>query len=271
MRIAVVSDIHGNLPALEAVHAAITAAGVDVIVNLGDIASGPLWPAETVDWLMARDWPTIAGNHERQVLATDRAGMSASDAFAAARLNETQRAWLAAQPPTLRLNDQVWCCHGTPTSDLHYLMETVTPTHVRGSDPGLRAANAAELAERLGDWTRGPELVLCGHTHVAHIAQVPGGPLVVNPGSVGLQGYDDDHPWPHVVQAGSPHARWALIERGTGGWHAALQATAYDWTAAADQAERHGRGDWADALRTGWMGRYEADLGPQAGGGGAVA
>jgi len=258
MRIAAVSDIHGNLPALEAVHAAIEAAGVDVIVNLGDIASGPLWPAETLDWLMPRAWPTIAGNHERQVLAGGR--MGASDAFAAARIDDRQRAWLAALPPVRRLNDEVWCCHGTPTSDLHYLMETVTANHQRGIDTGLRAANAAEIDERLGDWRNGPAVVLCGHTHVARIAQVPGGPLVVNPGSVGLPGYDDDHPLPHIVQAGSPHARWALIERGANGWQASLQATAYDWHAAADQAERNGRGDWTDVLRSGWIGRYEADL-----------
>ena len=148
MRIAVVSDIHGNLPALEAVHAEIERVGADVVVNLGDICSGPLWPAETLDWLMPRGWPTIAGNHERQVLAPDRAGMGASDAFAAARLDDRHRAWLAALPPVRRLDEEVWCCHGTPTSDLHYLMETVTPNHQRGIDPGLRAASAAELDAR---------------------------------------------------------------------------------------------------------------------------
>jgi predicted phosphodiesterase len=259
MRIAVVSDIHGNLPALEAVHAEIERAGVDAVVNLGDIASGPLWPAETIDWLMARGWPTIAGNHERQVLAPDRSRMSASDAFAAERLDDRHRAWLSALPPLRRLNDEVWCCHGTPASDLHYLMETVTPNHQRGIDPGLRAATHGEIAERLGDWMQGPAVVLCGHTHVARIACAPGGPLVVNPGSVGLPGFDDGHPWPHVVQAGSPHARWALLSRGDAGWQASLQATAYDWDAAADQAEANGRGDWADALRTGWVKRYEGE------------
>ena len=54
MRIAAVTDIHGNLPALEAVWADIQRAAPDLVVNLGDIASGPLWPQETVQWLMAR-------------------------------------------------------------------------------------------------------------------------------------------------------------------------------------------------------------------------
>ena len=82
-RIAVVSDIHGNLPALEAVARELANASADAVVNLGDIASGPLWPSETVRWLQQRDWPAIAGNHERQVLAPDRARLGPSDAFAA--------------------------------------------------------------------------------------------------------------------------------------------------------------------------------------------
>src|SRR5690606_18348630 len=67
-RIAVLSDIHGNLPALEAVVADAEARGCTAFANLGDILSGPLWPFETAEYLMARQWPTIAGNHERQVL-----------------------------------------------------------------------------------------------------------------------------------------------------------------------------------------------------------
>ena len=69
MKLAVISDIHGNLTALEAVLADIATQGVDQTVNLGDILSGPLQPAETADLLMARNFTTIRGNHERQVLA----------------------------------------------------------------------------------------------------------------------------------------------------------------------------------------------------------
>ena len=79
-----------------------------------------------------------------------------------------------------------------------------------------------------------------------------GGVLVVNPGSVGLQAYDDDHPLPHVVEVGAPHARWALVERDAGGaWHTQLRATPYDWPAAAARAQANGRPDWAHALATG--------------------
>jgi predicted phosphodiesterase len=267
MRLAIISDIHGNLPALEAVAAEMAAVAPDLVVDLGDIASGPLWPRETVQWLMAREaaaparWITIAGNHERQVLAPDIGAMGASDAFAARALGPAERAWLAALPATRQLAPDVLLCHGTPASDLVYFMETVVPGFGVEGGRGLRAATADELRERAAG-ALGNSLILCGHTHVARTMAVDGGPLVVNPGSVGLQAYDDDHPLPHVVEAGSPHARWALLERGAdGAWHVQLRSTPYDWRAAAARAEANGRVDWADALATGFMGRMGADAG----------
>ncbi|CAN7412416.1 metallophosphoesterase [Phenylobacterium sp. LjRoot219] len=65
MRFAAVSDIHGNLPALEAVIADIGAQGVTEVVNLGDSLSGPLWPVETAGRLIALGWPSLAGNPSR--------------------------------------------------------------------------------------------------------------------------------------------------------------------------------------------------------------
>ena len=113
MRLAVVSDIHGNLPALEAVLAEIKSERVDRVVNLGDIVSGPLWPRETAALLRGLAWPTIRGNHERQLLAQPADRMGPADAFARARLADEDLHWLAALPATLDLGDGVWCCHGT--------------------------------------------------------------------------------------------------------------------------------------------------------------
>jgi len=133
--------------------------------------------------------------------------------------------------------------------------------------PGVRAATPRELAERASECTpvdgthparSGLEasLILCGHTHVPRAMQVAAGPLVVNPGSVGLQACDDDQPRPHVIETGSPLARWGIVERrGDSAWSVQLRATPYDWQAAAARAEANGRGDWADALATGFVGR----------------
>jgi len=270
-RLAIVSDIHGNLPALECVWAEIEREGAGLVVNLGDIASGPLWPRETVQWLMAREaaepgrWRTIAGNHERQALGSDVSRMGASDAYAARALGVVERAWLGALPTTQWLADDVLLCHGTPASDLVYFMETVIPGFGVDGQRGVRAASLDELATRAAEMPAGDTrsglsaaLVLCGHTHVPRAMAVPGGPLVVNPGSVGVPAYDDIHPHPHWIENGSPEARWALVERGPhGDWHVQLRATPYDWRAAAARAQANGRGDWADALGTGFVTRTE--------------
>ena len=147
MKLAFVSDIHGNLPALEAVLAELAREQVDQVFNLGDILAGPLWPRETAARLMALGWPTIAGNHERQMLTRPRERQGAADAYASAQITPAQRAWLAGLPGTRSpaLVPDLFCCHGTPADDLQYLLETVTG----GAAPGVRAATADELGARL--------------------------------------------------------------------------------------------------------------------------
>lgn len=242
MRIAVLSDIHGNLAALDAVLADVARSGANLTVNLGDICSGALFPKETADRLMALDLPTIRGNHERQVLTLPRDRMGLSDRHALDTLEQHHLAWFDSLPDQLTPVPGVLMVHGTPRSDVEYWLETVEPT-------GLRPATDAEVAERLAGAEA--EVVLCGHTHLPRAVRIEGGPLVINPGSVGLPAYDDDRPWPHVVETGSPHARYALIETRDGQWTADLRTVAYDWGAAARVARANGREDWARALGTG--------------------
>ncbi|HKX39564.1 MAG TPA: metallophosphoesterase family protein [Burkholderiaceae bacterium] len=264
MKIAAISDIHGNLPALDAVLADIAAQRADIVVNLGDILSGPLWGAATAERLMPLRLPTIAGNHERQLLTLPRDRMSASDAHTADELQPAHRDWIASLPATRSLSDEVYCCHGTPTSDLVYFLETTMPGFAgvgRGAN-GVRAATLAEATERAGAVQQGiaNAVILCGHTHMPRVLRLADGRLIVNPGSVGLQGYDDDHGHPHVIETRAPHARYTLLERGAAGWSVALRAVAYDWESSARRAEREGRPDWAHTLRTGFVGPLEAEV-----------
>ncbi|MTW11574.1 metallophosphoesterase [Pseudoduganella eburnea] len=244
MRIAVMSDIHGNLWALDAVLSDIARRQVDVTVNLGDILSGPLQPAETADRLMQLDLPTIRGNHERQLLQHDPAIMGASDRWAHDHIAPGHRKWIASLPPSMHLQKDVLLVHGTPGSDLVYWMESVDPA-------GQRVATYDEVLQRAGDAQA--SLILCGHTHVPRSVLLGDGRLVVNPGSVGLQAYHGDLPHPHKAENGTPHARYAIVEQSGPGWTVEQYAIAYDWNAAAGVAQRHGRPDWAFALTTGRM------------------
>ena len=100
-RIAVLADIHGNLPALEAVLADVARRNVDRVLNLGDHASGPLWPRETVQFLMQQSsWVQISGNCESAVLQQRVSEQGASHRYAYEQLTATELAWLDALPAT---------------------------------------------------------------------------------------------------------------------------------------------------------------------------
>jgi len=237
--LAVLADVHGNRWALEAVLEDADRAGVQRFIDLGDCVAGPLDPSGTARRLMALDAVTVLGNHDRAVLEGDP---SPSAAFARAQLDGVQLDWLAALPKTAQLDGDVLACHGSPADDTFYLLEEVVPEGVRRRDP----ANVRALLENIP-----AHLVLCGHTHLARMLPVAPDKLVVNPGSVGCPAYDHDVPHPHVMESGSPHARYGLLHPRRGVWEVELRTVGYRWHEAAATARAHGREDWAVALETG--------------------
>ncbi len=263
--LAFVSDIHGNLAALEAVIADLERRQIDQVVNLGDTLSGPLLPAQTARRLQALPWLHVAGNHERQVLRLPLDRQNASDAYTSAQLSPDDKLWLSSHADSCdaRLHrGQLWAgplgrdvalCHGSPRSDIEYLLETPI-------DEGVQLALPEEIEERLNSRIASHiTLLVCGHSHVARSVKLASGLLIVNPGSVGLPAYDDDHPYPksnyHRVENGSPDARYAVLERAPKGWVCQLISVPYDHESMAALADQRGRPDWAHALRTGRMAR----------------
>jgi predicted phosphodiesterase len=135
MRIAVIADIHGNLPALEAVLADIRRRAIDRTVNLGDCVSGPFWPLEVCDLLMASNDLTIRGNHDRWVSGLDPSRVDASDQYAYAQLDTDHRHWLATLPTSADAEHGIFACHGTPADDNQYLIEKVSEQRLVRAHP----------------------------------------------------------------------------------------------------------------------------------------
>ncbi len=183
MRIAVLADIHGMLPALEAVLAEPDVQNADRIVLAGDLAAGPQ-PVETLDRLSALGeralW--VRGNADRE-LATGATDYPI-DAWAARRLRPDQVRKLAALPLTVRLGDIVFC-HATPRNDTEVV---------------LVDSPVARWAEVFAGLPENVSTVVCGHTHMPFVRLVDRR-VVVNPGSVGM---------PY----GGAGAHWALLADG---------------------------------------------------------
>lgn len=231
MRIAVLSDVHGNLEALDAVLDDIARQNVEATVALGDFLSGPSDPTGVADRFIELDMPSVRGNHDRYI--TDgREKDWHIDALVRGMLDERQHAWLAAVPATRVFEQDVFLCHGTPRDDNASFMD--------GMVGGISSLLTKDYIEAEANGFE-HEVLLCGHTHVPRSLRLADGRLVVNPGSVGLP-----------FEIGSPDARYAIVEKRRSGWNTELRAVAYDHAAAAKQALDRGYPKWAEALTWGW-------------------
>jgi putative phosphoesterase len=212
MRVAAIYDIHGNLPALEAVLQEIRQAGVDRIVVGGDVVPGPM-PRETIAFLLDLDIPVqfIQGNGDREVLA-QREGKETGAIpeqfrevmrWVARQLTLEDERLLASWPETLRIEipglGEVLFCHATPRSDTEIFTRLTPENRLLPIFAGVDAS-----------------VVVCGHTHMQFDWTV-GGIRIVNAGSVGMP-------------FGEPGADWLLL-----GPDVQLRHTAYDLANAAER------------------------------------
>jgi predicted phosphodiesterase len=218
--VAVLADIHGVLPALEAVLAEPDVQAADVVVLAGDIASGPQ-PVETLDLLVSLGeravW--VRGNADRELVEMargvyDREPPDAVSPWAAGELRPDQVALLADLPTTVTLGDALYC-HATPRDDEEMVLV---------DSPISRWA---QVFTGLPDEVR---TVVCGHTHMPFARQVDRR-LVVNAGSVGM---------PY----GAPGPSWALLTADG----VQLRRSALDAAKAADrivaESSYPGREEW---------------------------
>jgi predicted phosphodiesterase len=200
VRVAALYDVHGNLPALEAVLREVRAESVDLVLVGGDVVWGP-WPGEVLELLHGlEDVAFIRGNADREVATSDTTVGSVTDevtAWVADRLSSEQKEWLVALPETLVSSvdgvGDVLFCHGSPRSDEEMLTRLSPLERLEAALEGVA-----------------PRTVACGHTHMQFRREV-GDREVVNAGSIGMP-YED-----------RPGAYWALFGPGV-----ALRRTEYD-------------------------------------------
>jgi putative phosphoesterase len=200
MRVAVVSDVHGNLPALEAVLAEIEREDVDLIVSGGDVSAGPM-PVECVDTLRALGdrvhW--VRGNADRPEAAP--AQYAELTKWVTEALGDERRRFLGEAPAAVQVSvdglGPVVVCHGSPRSD-EEILTTVSPE-------ARVAAALSEVEEHV---------VVHGHTHIQYDRPIAGH-RVVCAGSIG------------APYEGRPGAFWAML-----GPDVELRRTEYDIDAA---------------------------------------
>ena len=242
--LAVLSDIHGNRWALEAVLDDARRRGIRDMVNLGDCLYGPLDPAGTAAMLIELGLPTARGNEDRIILEpAERHPGAPSLRFVQSRIRPEHLRWLRELPATAVFAGDFFLCHGAPERDDEYLAREVTPA-------GSGLSPAAVVDRKLGAVAQ--PVILFGHDHLPAWMSLSGGRQAINPGSVGLPAYRDDLPFPHAMENGSPHARYSVVRRSPSGLTVENIAVAYDWQNAAATADKNGRPDWAFALRTGF-------------------
>ncbi|CAM3190959.1 metallophosphoesterase family protein [Deinococcus saxicola] len=228
MRVAVISDVHGNAFALEAVLADIRAAPPDLIINLGDQIEGSADPARAAALQAELGAIEVRGNNEEKLWPGGRRAKISKEigAWLATQMDAAALARLAALPLTAHaLDGRLFACHGTPQSAWDMLLWHWEDEPERGPGAGYyRARDPRELRAIIEPLNA--EVVLCGHTHRAGATRV-GDTLVVNSGSVSDQ------------VDGDPRARWTLLEERGGHWTADFRAVTYDIEAAVRWSQTH--------------------------------
>lgn len=244
-RIAILSDIHGNYWALNAVIRDIELRGVENIFDLGDSLYGPLDPKNTYKLIKKKKIKSILGNQDRLIIENwKKQKLPPTLAYVKSQINQEVWDWLSGLPSTRSIGKKFFICHGTPYSDEDYLISKVENKNIRPRIADDLESDTLNISQRI---------ILCGHDHLPKTISINDGKTLINPGSVGLQAYTDKHPKKHSIQTCNPFAKYCIIEYDEYSVVIEQLSVHYDWEEAARCAEKNQRPDWARWLRTGMV------------------
>ncbi len=242
MKIAIISDIHGNYWALAKVLKDIERNKPDIILNLGDSLYGPLKPKQTYDLIKSYNIISISGNQDRNIVENHaKVDVHHTLKYVVHDINDEVMAWLTDMPKTKNVSDDVFICHGTPAYDTTYMLEAIKEGFKTVNDNAVIDNYLKDVSQRF---------VFCGHSHTHRIVQTLKH-IVVNPGSVGLPAYDDEHPIYHKTESFNPFTQYCIVEIHGEEFSINQINLPYEHEKAAALASQNNRLDWAKWLMGG--------------------
>jgi len=233
MKIALISDIHGNLPALESVYQSIKEKGISEVYNLGDSLYGPLWPEETAQFLIKNEIKSIMGNEDEDLI--NNKIKNETEKYTLNQLSEKSINWLKNIPNIIE-NEYITLFHGMYNNNRKYFLENIC-------NGNIIIKNNEEIMENIKEIKT--KYIGFGHSHLEKILVIKE-QILINAGSVGWAAFSDDDPI-HKIETLNNYAKYVFIND----QNIEICNIEYDYKMASKKAKENNRKDWVKYIETG--------------------
>ena len=233
MKIALISDIHGNISALETVWYSIKEKGISEVYNLGDSLYGPLWPEETAQFIMKNNIESILGNEDESLVKNKN--LNETEKYTLNQLSISSINWLRTLPEIYN-NDLFTLFHGSPGNNKKYFLENIY-------DGKIVIKSNEEIKEGIKEIKT--KYIGFGHSHLERILTI-NDQILINAGSVGLPAFFDDIP-EHKIETYNNFTKYIVINDEK----IEICNIPYDYKSACKRAKENNRNDWSKYIENG--------------------
>jgi predicted phosphodiesterase len=239
MKVALISDIHGNIPALEAVYKSIMDKGISKIYNLGDTCYGPLWPEETVNFIIKNNIKSIMGNGDEDLIKYPLKNETVK--YTISKLSENSINWIKVLPDIYK-DEKITLFHGSPNNKNKYFLESIINEQIIIKSNNEIKRNIKNIETKF---------ICFGHSHLERILKIDN-QILINAGSVGLPAYSEDNP-KHKIETYNNYAKYAIINNNS----VEICNAEYDYKNSSRKARENNRNDWSKYIETGRVMEYK--------------